>query len=318
MSSNMEKTLIVLSAPSIKDNYYASKLTDIIDYMSNFANQVIGKDEVVILVDAHTRPLFEGKVPSNILLPANIDDIWIRDFAPVLPSKQIKFKFSPSYHRKQTSKQIDNSFEHWFQQNGLHYQAKSNIILDGGNVVDNASGTRVIVTDRILYDNPTLTKSTAKDQLKQLLGVQEVAIIREPPDDTTGHSDGLVTWPTDNKIILLRSNGSIHREIVQELKESFPGVEIIEIADHVPNTTWRHYSSAQNCFVNSLVTDHYIYMPTFNDIYDNEMYQLFQSHTNKIVVPIPTEKVAMMGGSVRCLSWQIKGINSTKILQMKN
>lgn len=317
MSTNMEKSLIVMSAPSVNDNYYASKLIDIIDYMCNFANEVIGKDDVAILVDAQTRSLFEGKVPSNILLQANINDIWIRDFAPVLPSKQIKFKFSPSYHRKQTSRQIDNSFENWFRENGLDYQSKSNIILDGGNVVDNAGGTRVIITDRILQDNPTLTKSIAKEQLKELLGVNEVAIIREPPDDTTGHADGLVTWPMDNKIILLKSNGSIHREIVRELKESFPGVEIIEIADHIPNTRWRDYSSAQNCFVNCLVTDQYIYMPTFNDIYDTEMLQLFQLHTNKTVVPIRTEMVAMMGGSVRCLTWQIKGTNLNKLLPMR-
>lgn len=315
MSGDMNKTLIVLCAPSVEDKYYASKLTDIIDFMSNFANLVNGKDDVAILVDADTRPLFEGKVPSNILLVANIDDIWIRDFAPVFPSKQIKFKYSPSYLRKQTTQQIDRSFENWFKGKGLVYETKSDIILDGGNVVENVDGTRVIVTDRILRDNPMLTKSTAKDELMELLGVDEVAIIREPPDDTTGHSDGLVMWPTNDKIILLRSNGSIHREIVRELEKSFPDVEIIEIDDHVPNTTWGSYTSAYNCFVNSVVTNNYIYMPIFHDRYDNEMMQLFKSQTDKTIVPISAEKVAMMGGSVRCLSWQVKGSNAMKILQ---
>ena len=315
ISSDMNKTLIVLCAPSVKDKYYASKLVDIIDFMSNFANLVIGKDEVVILVDADTRSFFEGKVPSNILLLANIDDIWIRDFAPVFPSKQIKFKLSPSYLRKQTSRQIDRSFENWFKATGLDYQTQSDIILDGGNVVENVEGSRVIVTDRILRDNPTLTKSTAKDKLKELLGVKEVAIIRETPDDTTGHADGSVIWPMDDKIILLKSPESVHREIVQELQESFPGVQIVEIDDHIPNTTWGNYISAHNCFVNSIVTDNNIYMPIFHDRYDHQMLQLFQSHTNKNIVSISAEKVAMMGGSVRCLSWQIKGPNSIKILQ---
>jgi agmatine/peptidylarginine deiminase len=57
-------------------------------------------------------------------------------------------------------------------------------------------------------------------------------------------------------------------------------------------------------------------MPTFNDVYDIQMLELFRSHTNKTIVPIPAEKVAMMGGSVRCLSWQIKGTNMIKIFQM--
>src|SRR4051812_26289896 len=85
--NNIEKSLIVLSAPSVKNKYYSSKFIDINDYMANFANLVIGKDEVVILADADTLSQFEGKVPSNILIEAVIDDIWIRDFSPVIPSK---------------------------------------------------------------------------------------------------------------------------------------------------------------------------------------------------------------------------------------
>jgi len=311
-----EKSLIVLCAPSVENKYYASKLIDILDYMANFANLTIGKDEVIILADTDTLPLLKGKVPSNILLEADIDDIWIRDFSPVIPSKQIKFKYLPSYHHHSLSKRIDNSFENWFALNALDYHVKSDIILDGGNVVDNVAGTRVIVTDRILRDNSTLTKSTAKDKLKELLGVDEVAIIREPFNDTTGHADGLVMWPMNDKIFLLKVIEPIHTEIVQELESSFPGVQIIEIPDYIPTTTWKNFTSASNCFVNSIVTDTYIYMPTFNDVYDIQMLELFRSHTNKTIVPIPAEKVAMMGGSVRCLSWQIKGTNMIKIFQM--
>jgi len=170
--------------------------------------------------------------------------------------------------------------------------------------------------DRILQDNPSLTKSSAKDQLKQLLGVNQLAIIREPPDDTTGHADGFVMWPMDDKIFLIKMDEPIHTEIVNELESSFPGVQIIEIPDYTPTTKWKNFTSAHNCFVNSIVTDNYIYMPTFNDVYDIEMMELFKSNTNKTVVPISAENVAMMGGSVRCLTWQIKNTNKTKILQL--
>jgi peptidase E len=46
------------------------------------------------------------------------------------------------------------------------------------------------------------------------------------------------------------------------------------------------------------------------------MLELFKLHTNKIVVPVSAENVAIMGGSVRCLSWQIKKKNMMKILQL--
>jgi agmatine/peptidylarginine deiminase len=315
-NNNIEKSLFVLSAPTIKTEIYASKLTEIIEYMINFANLVHGKDDVVILADADTLPLFEGKVPSNVLLEANIKDIWIRDFSSVIPSKQVKFKFLPSYREAEDAKLYENSFEEWFEKNGLEYYAKSDIILDGGNVVDNVAGTRVVVTERILKDNPSLTKSDAKNKLKQLLRVNEVAIIPEPPNDTTGHADGSVMWPMDDKILLIKGSEPEHTETVDELKISFPGVEIVEIPNYIPNTFWHNFNSAENCYVNSIVTDNYIYMPTFNNQHDAEMLELFQSHTNKTVIPIPAENVCKMGGSVRCLSWQVKNMNKIKLLQL--
>jgi agmatine/peptidylarginine deiminase len=314
--NNMEKSLIVLSAPSVENDYYLPDFNEIIDYMIDFANLVHGKDEVVIFADAGTIPLLKERVRPDILIEAVIEDIWIRDFSSVIPSKQVKFKYLPSYNPSLDSKATERSFEKYFEKNELEYHTESEIILDGGNVVDNAAGTRVIVTERILQDNPLLTKSDAKNKLKQLLRVNEVAIIPEPPNDTTGHADGSVMWPMDDKILLIKGSEPEHTETVDELKISFPGVEIVEIPNYIPNTFWHNFNSAENCYVNSIVTDNYIYMPTFNNQHDAEMLELFQSHTNKTVIPIPAENVCKMGGSVRCLSWQVKNMNKIKLLQL--
>ncbi|CAF3986774.1 unnamed protein product [Adineta steineri] len=315
IENNSETTLIVLSAPSINDKYYASKFTEIIDYMINFANIINGKDQVVILVDAATIPYFEGKVPSNILIKAKMEDIWIRDFSSVIPARQVKFKFAPGYHKHSDAREIENRFKNWISQNQLQYNKTSSIILDGGNVVDNPAGTRAIVTDRILRDNPSFTEESVKASLIQTLGVNEVAIIRELPDDTTGHADGMVMWVTDDRILFMTETEPIRSEVINELKNSFPNVEVIEVPNYYVHETWRGFTSARNVYVNSIVTDDYIYMPTFNNPHDTEMLSLFQSLTNKTVVPISAENICIMGGSTRCLSWQIKGSNKMKILQ---
>ncbi len=178
--------------------------TQIIDCIVDFANIISGKDEVVILADADTITELKGKVSPDILIEANIGNIWTRDFTPVIPSKQIKFKYLLSYMFISESEEIDNNFNDWFVKSGLEYHTKSDIILEGGNVVDNEAGTRAIVTDRILEDNPSLTKEDAKNTLKQLLGVNEIAIIPIPSDDSTGHADGMVMWPMNDKILLVK------------------------------------------------------------------------------------------------------------------
>ena len=315
-SRSNDKTLIVLSAPSVRNDYYQEIFNQIIDYMANFANLIRGKDDVLILVDAATRSYFKDKVPEEVLLEAKVDDIWIRDFAPVIPAEQIKFSYIPNYQSESITRSIENSFERWLSQNELRYKRKSNIILDGGNVVDNPSGTRAILTDRILKDNPQLTKAEAKKQLKLLMNVQEVAIIGELDGDTTGHSDGMAMWVSDDKVLLQQTPEPERSGILHELRHSFPGVEIVEIPDYYKPATWKGFTSACNIFVNSIVTDQYIYVPIFNGPHDESMIALIRSHTTKTVVPVPASKVCFMGGSVRCLSWQVKGNLKGHILEL--
>ncbi|CAF3798604.1 unnamed protein product [Rotaria magnacalcarata] len=311
-----EKTLIVLAAPSVNNSYYRAIFNQIIDYMANFANLVHGKDEIVILADAATLPFFNGKVNENVLIEADIEDIWIRDFSPVIPSQQIKFRYLPSYLSESVANAIDKSFEKWLSENNLNYKTKSSIILDGGNVVDNPDGSRVIITDRILKDNPQLTKAEAKEQIKDLMNLREVAIIPEVPDDTTGHSDGMLMWVNNDKILLPQASEPERTQVIDELERSFPDVDIVEIPDYYKYASWKGFTSACNIFINAVVTDHYIYMPTFDGPHDESMFKLIQSHTTKTVVAVPAEKVCFMGGSVRCLSWQVKGELKNQILQL--
>ena len=311
-----DETLFVLSAPSINNSYYKSVFEQIIDYMVNFVHIVRNQNDVIILVDRATMSSFEGKVPDDVLIEANITDIWIRDFAPVLPSRQIKFRYAPKYHKTSQSLEIDQSFEQWFSDNALTFENKSEIILDGGNVVDNPEGSRVVLTDRILKENRTFNKEEMKIHLQNLLDVRQVAIIPEIPDDTTGHADGMVMWVNNTKLLLHDMPEPQRSQIRRELENSFPEVEIVEVPDYFEYSTWKGFVSACNIFVNSVVTDRYIYMPTFNGRHDQSMLELIQSHTDRKVIGIPAEKVCFMGGSVRCLSWQVKGDLKDKILSL--
>ncbi len=316
-ATTLDNTVIVLSAPSIYNDYYQSVFQDIVDYQVNFVNLASGSNHVIILVDADTKSYYDGRVPASNLLVATIEDIWIRDFSPVIPSLQAKFNYLPDYQTRRTANLIDNSFERWFKQSGLSYGKTSKLILDGGNVVDNGSD-RIIVTDRFLYDNPGYTKLAAVKVLKKLTGARQVAIIPEFPGDATGHSDGMLMFSTANKILLHEMPRRLQRRTIKELETAFPGIEIVVVPDYYKDEEWQGFSSACNIFVNSLVTDQYIYMPTFNAGYDAEYLQLVKANTDKTVIPVPAENVCFMGGSVRCLSWQVKGANARRLIELTN
>ncbi len=312
-SGNSNAQAIVLAAPSVYNDYYADVFQDIVDFQVDYANKIDGRDEVIILVDKETRPYYAGRVPNYVLVDAIIEDIWIRDFSPVVAGKQVKFNYLPDYLTKADANLIDNSFEQWFSKVGMQYGGKSNLILDGGNVVGNGAG-KVIITDRFLYDNPQFTKAQAKRKLKNLMGVTHIAIIKESPGDATGHSDGMVMWSDENTIILHDQPASVKGKIIDELKRSFPGVKVVVAPDFYIDETWGDFSSACNIYVNSLTTNDYIYVPTFNDPHDAQMLNFIKANTSKTVVEVPAEKVCFMGGSVRCLSWQLDGQFADDIL----
>lgn len=310
---NNDAQVIVLAAPSINNNYYKSVFQDIVDFQVDYANAIDGRDEVIILVDQLTKPNYQGRVPNYVLVDANIGDIWIRDFSPVVAGGQVKFNYLPEYLSLSDANYIDNSFENWYRKVGLQYGKKSSLILDGGNVVDNGAG-RVVVTNRFLYDNPQLTKGQAKQKLKQLLNANQVAIIKEAPGDATGHSDGMLMWADVNTIILHNQPASVQQKIINELKISFPGVKIVIAPDYYEFEEWGGFTSACNLYVNALVTNNYIYVPTFNNGYDNQMINFIAQHSTKQVIPVPAEKVCFMGGSLRCLTWQLEGVFADDML----
>lgn len=312
-SFNPNAQAIVLAAPSIYNDYYSSVFHDIVDFQVDYANKINGRDEVIILVDKHTRRFYQGRVPSYVLVEANIEDIWIRDFSPVVAGRQVKFNYLPDYLSRSDADFIDNSFENWFKKVGLQYGKKSNVIIDGGNVVGNGKG-KIVVTERFLYDNPQFNKNQAKNKLKNLLNASHVAIIKEAPGDATGHSDGMLMWSDDNTIILHDQPGNVKSKIINELKNSFPGVKIVVAPDYYEFEEWQGFTSACNIYVNSLVTNEFIYVPTFNNPKDGQMLNFIRSYTSKTVVEVPAEKVCFMGGSLRCLTWQLDGQFADDIL----
>jgi agmatine/peptidylarginine deiminase len=304
------RMLIVISAPSIEDPYYKDNFQKIVDFDIQFAKSIIGKDNVVVLVDKETLPYFKDKLPKDVLLEADVYDIWIRDFATVHPSKMVKFV----YDRPETPS-IDESFRIFTKENELQLK-ESNLKIDGGNVVDNNNG-KLILTDKIMERNPRLTTSSLISKLKQELGATEVAII--PMDEEyLGHSDGMVMFVDDNTVIMNNYKGypSFKKNVLRKLRKGLPQVKIVEIDGTGYGEEYGAYASACGIYVNSVVTYNYIYMPFFGKAAeDNAAKQTIQSNTNKTVVTVNAKDVCFLGGNTRCLSWQITGDNALKIIE---
>ena len=78
------------------------------------------------------------------------------------------------------------------------------------------------------------------------------------------------------------------------------------------------YASSCGVYVNCVVTNNYIYVPQFGGEHanlDKKALEQFENNPcGKVAVPIDVSEVCIMGGSLRCLSWQTQGLMKAKVL----
>ena len=310
-----DRHLIVMAAPSVNNSYYKDFFQDLIAFDIAMAKAITGNDQIVILVDKKTKKYFKGKISEDILLESDIADIWVRDIGTVFPKNPMNFVYRPNYLEKKISHEIDTSFHQFTNQVGLEFR-QSTIVIDGGNFVDNGLD-KAVLTERIFKDNPTFQKQDLIQAIKQEIGLSKIAVVPEEKGDTTGHSDGMVMWVSDSKLLLNQYEEPFRSKVLSVLKFSLPNVEIIEVPWYPTSVIYDGFPSAVGIYVNSIVTDNYIYMPTFGKTaQDRQLLKLIQSNTGKKVIPVYAKKVADLGGSVRCLSFQLKGEFAEKLITL--
>jgi len=313
--ASAERTLILLAAPSASDRYYKSRRKEILTFQMAYAKRILGKDNVVILGDKKTLRELSKELPEDILLEAPMRDIWMRDFTSVIPDRPILFRYSAAAQgdNQPTADWVQAEFLRFAKRHDLRFRRTSRI-LDGGNVVDNGQD-KAIVTDRFLSDN-RLSKSQAIALLQKELGVERVAILPADPEDSLAHADGMALFIASNTVALTSYGGAFQKTLKHELHKAFPGIQIIEFETRFDTEAWDpKFGSAKGIYANATVTDDYIYLPVYGMETDAKAIEQIRTRTDREIVTIDASPIARMGGSVRCLSGQMKGENALKLIR---
>lgn len=230
-------------------------------------------------------------------------DIWLRDIAPVITNKIVKFKYDPSYLDSNFKHNINKRFNKWLKNQNLDI-IKSDIILDGGNFVYNNKDT-VIITNRILSDNSQYTKNALITKLKKLLNVNNIILINEEPGDVLGHADGMVNFINANTLLISSFQGV--NTVKRQIKNILPNVNFVDIPSAY--TSKGQYDntipSAKGLYVNILETDTKLYVPQYNLPQDKIVINIIKKHTSKEIIPINVSRISTMGGSIHCLTWYL-------------
>jgi agmatine/peptidylarginine deiminase len=309
-----DRHLIVISAPRRRHPKYWRHFDAIIDFDVRLAQAIIGHDNAIVLASREELPVLRGKLPDDVLLEANLKDIWIRDFAPILTTRMVQFAYRPRYLKRWEAAEASDSFAGFCHRYGLQFE-RSKLILDGGNLVSNHKDMAV-VTERVLCDNPDWTRDEIIAELKARLALEHVVIIPEEPREATGHADGMALWVDEHTLAVARlpkhTDAALHREV----EHSLPGTRIVS-ADcrGVIAHARRRIGTAYGLTVNGVTTPSTIYLPAFGAASDPAVLRVASLGGARRLVAVDAAAICHLGGTVRCLSWSVIGEPAAQLIQ---
>ena len=252
------------------------------------------------------RVILERKRIKCGLLP-DTNDIWCRDYMPIQIAENsfVQFKYYPKYllalkKDRATITDVSKTCEAVRIKHMI-----SDIKIDGGNIV--RSKTKVIMTKRILSENPHYQEKKLISRLKILLKAKQIILIPECPGDPFGHADGMIRFVDgvkDEKTVLVNDFSREPVKFFTEFHRVLSEYGLLPIL--LPYTAYRNKGDdAEGIYINYLQVGKIVAYPTYGLKEDALAHKVFTRYFGANVVPIRANSIAKEGGVLNCISWNI-------------
>ena len=239
------------------------------------------------------------------IIPATAD-IWCRDYMPIQLDEDrfCQFVYAPDYlrgfeHLVTTPEKCRLPFMKDYRQ--------ESIVLDGGNVV--ACRTKVILTEKVYKENPGIERPRLRDRLEQIFQA-ECIFISQDPGDEIGHSDGVVRFLDERRVVMndFSSVDPGYGDRVRKVLEK-SGLEVTTLPMFEEKKRRRpgDLPSAVGIYINYLRVGNVVVLPGYNRPEDQEAVEKAQrAMPCATVLQLQCRSLAEEGGVLNCISWTIK------------
>lgn len=236
---------------------------------------------------------------------AGTNDIWCRDYMPVQVGTNTfcQFSYRPDYlHGYEYLITPPDSCRLPF----MHEYRVEPILLDGGNVV--ASRAKVILTDKIYAENPSIAKAMLRSRLAELFQADCIVIPQEPLDPI-GHADGMVRFIDEGRV-LMNDYSALAPKFGDTLRSLLErkGL-VVETLPMFQETNGRldAIPSAVGLYINYLRVGRVIVLPAYDCPEDHAaLLKMQQVLPEATIGQVPSRSLAENGGVLNCVSWTIK------------
>ena len=236
-----------------------------------------------------------------------LPDIWVRDFLPLqnLQTGELYQHFFDPRYANYTPKFTDAIRR---QVRGCFPQAKPcDVRIDGGNIVLTPDKKCAICLEKrtIFRKNDLAQKAHVEEELKRVLGVQEILWLPQQMGDKIGHIDGYIQFLGD---FLMEGTVDICDGLATEPLLNDKGTDTLRSYDQferVPllcKINEEDWLSAQGIYVNFFETSRAVFVPQFNLPENDKVISIMREYTHKPLVRVDCSQIAQYGGAVHCLT----------------
>lgn len=224
-------------------------------------------------------------------------DVWCRDYMPVQldSGRFLCYRYAPDYLARPHLRRYVTDPLDVCRRMGLDIKETS-LVIDGGNVVK--AGDKVIMTEKVLSENPGFTIDALKREIEGLMECEAVFIPWDK-EEKYGHSDGIVKPVSDRTVLLTnyRDYDAAYTEKVKDILSRH--FEVLELA-------WRgaKHDPRNWAYINFLTVSNLIVLPALGIDEDGQaVEQIRQYYPACTVEQVNISRLLKDGGGLNCVSW---------------
>lgn len=307
---------MILATPNPAHSWNRRRVQEILEVQHNLARAILDRGEdLMILESPGLDSRWRADLPEEIFFAYSGGHVWIRDFAPIVGAQVCSFCY-PFWQEtgsdKTSTAGLDDlqscraEFLEFLQCRGSIPESCSTLRVDAGHVLYNYGppGQRIaLVSHRVVIYNRK--EKHIRRRLEDLLGVDRVIFVPDP-GDARGHlhdtmcflEPGLLMMQNPGPRALCRPAARSRWDRISEyLSQTLPDLQQFIFP-------WPAGKRAISLYANCIVTERTIYVPHYEMPGDFLILERMQEQTGKELVAVESGPVALLGGSLRRMTWQ--------------
>lgn len=316
-----------------KNNEWGNLIEQVEKCLSQIAKEISSREKLLIVCEDKKRVIglmvkAEADLNNITFVELNINDIWVRDHAPITVYEQESGKpklldFSFNGWGLKYAANFDNQISRNLYQKKIFKKASFetiNLVLEGGSIESNGGGIILTTTQCLLSlnRNPTLSKSDLEEQLSQYLGAKKVLWLDYgymSGDDTDSHIDTLARFYHENGIIYMASDNpqDEHYEELQLMEKQLKTFTNLQGQSfelkplYMPKPALDSENNRMPAtYANFLIINKIVLMPIYGDAEKDEMAfnTLKACFPDRQVITIDCRALIVQHGSLHCATMQ--------------